>query len=93
VSTQTFSFSILQQLRPSHRHLQTKYNFGTAPWLGWERVTRVPIQPSLVDFSLLSKEETQWLKDHNAQAIAEVMPLLTRTGDENARKWLKKQAL
>jgi Xaa-Pro aminopeptidase len=72
---------------------QTRYAFGQAPWLCWERVTRVPIQASLVDFTLLSKEEAQWLKDHNDLCIKEVMPLLNRTGDEKARKWLKKQAL
>jgi Xaa-Pro aminopeptidase len=53
----------------------------------------VPIQASLVDFTLLSKEEAQWLKDHNDLCIKEVMPLLNRTGDEKARKWLKKQGL
>jgi Xaa-Pro aminopeptidase len=53
----------------------------------------VPIQASLVDLLLLSKDEAQWLKDHNAQVIEEVMPLLNRTGDEKARKWLKRQAL
>lgn len=72
---------------------QTRYGFGKAPWLGWERVTRVPIQASLVDFDLLSKEEAQWLKEHNDQCIREVMPLLNRTGDEKARKWLKEQAV
>lgn len=68
---------------------QTRYDFG-GTWLGWERITRVPIQTSLVDFNLLSVEQRTWLKRHNEVCRDDLMPLLTLKGDERVRKWLKK---
>ncbi|KAJ9115292.1 hypothetical protein QFC20_001159 [Naganishia adeliensis] len=67
---------------------KTRYDFG-GTWLGWERITRVPIQTSLVDFNLLSAEQRMWLKLHNEVCRDDLMPLLTLKGDERVRKWLK----
>jgi Xaa-Pro aminopeptidase len=60
-------------------------------WHKFERLTRVPIQTSLVDFSLLSRHEAAWLKAHNEGCKADVLPLLVKTGDKRAVKWLKSQ--
>jgi Xaa-Pro aminopeptidase len=68
---------------------QTRYDWG-GQWLGFERVTRVPIQTSLVDLDLMSKEQTRWLREHNKQVYDDLLPLLNRPGDEAARKWLKR---
>ncbi|CDZ98370.1 creatinase aminopeptidase [Phaffia rhodozyma] len=59
-------------------------------WLGWDLITRVPILPSLVDKSLLSLAEKQWLKNHNELCKKDLMPLLTDEGDGLARKFLGK---
>jgi Xaa-Pro aminopeptidase len=60
-------------------------------WLGFERLTRVPIQASLVDFKLLSKAEAQWLKAHNDLCKSVLLPELNRLKDRRAIKWLKSQ--
>ena len=42
--------------------LQTKGEFNGDVWLGFERLTCVPIQTRMVKESMLTKEEKQWLK-------------------------------
>lgn len=59
-------------------------------WLGWERLTQVPIQSSLVDWSLMSKAEIRWLNDHNKSVEEAIMPQLTEDQDGPARDWLKR---
>lgn len=44
------------------RLLQTKHEYQGPIWLGFERLTVVPIQTKMVKENLLSKEEIQWLK-------------------------------
>ena len=41
---------------------QTKGQFNGDVWLGFERLTCVPIQTKMVREVMLSKEERQWLK-------------------------------
>lgn len=67
---------------------QTRFDWG-GQWLGFERLTRVPIQASLVDGHIMSPEQAAWLKQHNALVLQDVMPLLTRKEDDLARQWLK----
>lgn len=70
------------------RKVDTDRNFG-GQWLGFERLTQIPIQASFVDHALLSKEEKRWLEGHNRECMKRVMPLLGE--DKRARKWLKRQ--
>lgn len=44
------------------RRVKTKGEFNGDIWLGFERLTCVPIQTRMVKESMLSKEEKQWLK-------------------------------
>ena len=41
---------------------QTRREFNGDIWLGFERLTVVPIQSKMVKDGMLSKEEKQWLK-------------------------------
>ncbi|KAF8655608.1 hypothetical protein AX16_002990 [Volvariella volvacea WC 439] len=59
-------------------------------WLGFERLTCVPIQSKMVKESMLTKEEKQWLKEHNQRCYEKLAPLLK--DDKRAMKWLKKEA-
>lgn len=58
-------------------------------FLGFERLTVVPIQSSLCDLKLMSKEERNWLKDHNDDCRRKLLPFLK--DDKRARAWLKRQ--
>lgn len=42
--------------------MQTKHEFNGDIWLGFERLTVVPIQTKMVKDTMLSKEERQWVK-------------------------------
>lgn len=44
------------------RRVKTKGEFNGDIWLGFERLTCVPIQTRMVKEAMLSKEEKQWLK-------------------------------
>ncbi|EPS67046.1 hypothetical protein M569_07730, partial [Genlisea aurea] len=49
------------------KEVKTEYRFGGAEYLGFEKLTFVPIQTKLVDVSLLSPMEIDWLNDYHYQ--------------------------
>jgi Xaa-Pro aminopeptidase len=51
---------------------------------------QVPIQSSLVDWSIMSKDHIKWLNAHNTDVQNALMPLLVGDQDAEARDWLKK---
>ncbi|XVE89684.1 hypothetical protein DITRI_Ditri20bG0015700 [Diplodiscus trichospermus] len=68
-------------------HLQeinTPNRYGGTEYLGFEKLTFVPIQMKLVDLSLLSVEEIEWLNNYHSQVWEKVSPLL----EGSAREWL-----
>ncbi|KDE06098.1 hypothetical protein MVLG_03517 [Microbotryum lychnidis-dioicae p1A1 Lamole] len=72
------------------KEVKTRRDFGDKKWLGFERVTMVPIQSTkLVNFDLLTHDEKTWLKKHNDHIRATLIPLLK--GDQRAIEWLKRQ--
>ncbi|XP_078181466.1 metallopeptidase M24 family protein [Carex rostrata] len=50
--------------------------YGGIEYLGFEKLTFVPIQTKLVELSLLSPGEIKWLNDYHAQVWEKVSPLL-----------------
>ncbi|XP_006457207.1 hypothetical protein AGABI2DRAFT_212532 [Agaricus bisporus var. bisporus H97] len=72
------------------KRVKTKQEFGGDTWLGFERLTCVPIQTRMIKESLLTKEEKSWLKDHNLRCWDILSPLLRE--DKVALKWLRKEA-
>ncbi|KIY73001.1 putative aminopeptidase P, cytoplasmic [Cylindrobasidium torrendii FP15055 ss-10] len=63
--------------------------FGGKGWYEFERVTMCPIQKKLVDKSLLTKDEVEWLDGYHAEVLDKVGPLLGN--DTRARAWLEKE--
>ena len=55
--------------------------------LGFETLTFAPIERRLVDVSMLSDRELQWLNDYHAEVLAKIGPRLE--GDDKA--WLERQ--
>ncbi|KAI6692458.1 hypothetical protein NL676_020168 [Syzygium grande] len=64
--------------------MNTPNRFGGVVYLGFEKLTFVPIQTKMVDSALLSSAEINWLNDYHAQVWEKVSPLL----DGSARQWL-----
>ncbi|KAH7928918.1 Creatinase/aminopeptidase [Leucogyrophana mollusca] len=74
------------------RRVKTKGEFSGDIWLGFERLTCVPIQTRMVKEAMLTKEEKQWLKasDHNRKCLERLEPYIK--DDKRALKWLKREA-
>ncbi|GAB4835827.1 Aminopeptidase P2 [Ancistrocladus abbreviatus] len=68
------------------KEINTPNRFGGVAYLGFEKLTFVPIQSKLVDLSLLSAAEVDWLNDYHDQVWQKVSPLV----DGLARQWLWK---
>jgi len=71
------------------QEVKTRCDFGEKKWLGFERITQIPIDKRLVKWSLMEKTERKWLKDHNRQCRDILLPLLNT--DKRARRWLRRQ--
>ena len=54
-------------------------------WLTWETLTLCPYDTKLIDFSLLTEQERQWLNDYHAEVYRRISPLL----DNEDAKWLR----
>ncbi|PIN10226.1 Xaa-Pro aminopeptidase [Handroanthus impetiginosus] len=66
------------------KEVNTPNRFGGLEYLGFEKLTFVPIQSKLVDLSLFSTSEIDWLNDYHKQVWEKVSPLL----DGSAYQWL-----
>lgn len=73
------------------RPAKTPNNFGNKGYLTFEHLTMCPIQVSLVDASLLTKEDKEWLNSYHDEVLQKVGPLIEKVGDDRALNWLKTQ--
>src|SRR5690606_6316511 len=58
---------------------------GDREMLGFETLTLVPFDRSLIDPALLTREERAWLEDYHARVLREIGPAL----DAEERAWLE----
>ncbi|WFD04341.1 Xaa-Pro aminopeptidase [Malassezia obtusa] len=68
--------------------LGTFRDFG-GKWLGFELLTRVPINTKMIDFGLLSRDEKVWLRLHNELVKRDLLPMVQH--DPRAVRWLRRQ--
>ena len=54
-------------------------------FLGFERLTHIPIQKKMIQYDLLTNNEVLWLNNYHAIIREKVMPLLR---SEGAKAWL-----
>ncbi|GJZ06156.1 probable Xaa-Pro aminopeptidase P [Tanacetum coccineum] len=66
------------------KEIDTPNRFGGITYIGFEKLTFVPIQTKLVDLTLLSAAEIDWLNDYHSQVWEKVSPSV----DGSAREWL-----
>lgn len=70
------------------REAETTHKFGDKPWLGFESVTRVPMCRKLIDSTLLSKEEKDWLNTYHEDVWNKTHGYFS---DELTLEWLKRE--
>ncbi|KAB5570419.1 peptidase M24, structural domain-containing protein [Coniochaeta sp. 2T2.1] len=71
------------------REVKTNNLFGDKPYLGFEHVTMVPYCRSLIDVSLLTKEEKKWLNDYNQTVLEKTQGYFK--DDPLTLAWLKRE--
>ena len=66
---------------------------GERPMHGFEQLTLAPLDRKLIDVSLMTPQERQYVDDYHAEVLAKVGPLLAEgvQKDEAALEWLKAQ--
>ncbi|KAK7108038.1 hypothetical protein V1264_015840 [Littorina saxatilis] len=64
----------------------TTHKFGDKQFLRFKPITLVPFEPNLIDYSLLSKRQIDWLNDYHKLTQETIEPLLTTA---LAKDWLK----
>lgn len=68
---------------------EAKINGGERPMLGFHTLTLAPISHTLVDTTLLSGDEIEWLNAYHQQVKTTIAPLLDATKNADVISWLK----
>ncbi|KAK4143875.1 peptidase M24, structural domain-containing protein [Dichotomopilus funicola] len=71
------------------REVKTEHSFGDKPFLGFEHITVAPYCRKLIDESLLTEEEKQWLNESHQEVRERMEGRLG--GDEVAQRWLERE--
>ncbi|KAK0718365.1 peptidase M24, structural domain-containing protein [Lasiosphaeria miniovina] len=72
------------------REVKTEHTFGDKPYFGFEHVTMVPYCRNLIDVSLLTPEEKEWLNDSNKEILAKTEAFFKDT-DPLTHSWLVRE--
>ena len=67
----------------------TKHNFGGKGYLGFDRLTHIPIQKDLIDVAMLTAEEADWVDSYHADVWERISPLLQGADDGAALAFLR----
>uniref|UniRef100_A0A8V0Z6F1 Xaa-Pro aminopeptidase 1 n=1 Tax=Gallus gallus TaxID=9031 RepID=A0A8V0Z6F1_CHICK len=67
---------------------ETKYNFKNRGSLTFEPLTLVPIQTKMIDVSLLTQKECNWVNDYHQKCREVIGAELERQGRHEALRWL-----
>ncbi|MBA0779567.1 hypothetical protein Gotri_003813, partial [Gossypium trilobum] len=68
------------------KEADTEFNFGDKGYLSFEHITWAPYQIKLIDLSLLTPEEIEWLNTYHSKCREILAPSM----DKNELGWLKK---
>lgn len=71
------------------KEVETKHRFGDKPYFGFEHVTMVPYCQKLIDVSLLTEGEKQWVNDYHNEILKKIKPFFK--DDERTMKWLERE--
>lgn len=71
------------------REVETKHQFGDKPYLGFEHVTMVPYCRKLIDETLLTAREKNWLNEYHADVHAKTKDFFP--AGSLALKWLERE--
>ncbi|KAF9986386.1 hypothetical protein BGZ65_007811 [Modicella reniformis] len=73
------------------RKVETRHQFGNKEHYGFEHITFVPIQSKMIEKSLLSKAEVEWINRYHAECLEKVAPYLKK--GSSGLRWLEREAV
>lgn len=71
------------------KEVETTHKFGEKPYLGFEHVTMVPFCRKLIDETLLTRLEKNWLNGYHAEIHAKTHKYFEP--GSHALKWLERE--
>ena len=71
------------------KEVETRHKFGDKPFLGFEHVTMVPMCRKLIDSSMLTEGEKQWLNDYHKEVYEKTKGYFVN--DPLTKKWLERE--
>lgn len=71
------------------REMKTEHQFGDKPYLGFEHVTMVPYCRKLIDETLLTQGEKDWLNKSNEEIRKNLAGYFD--GDQLTTEWLLRE--
>jgi len=66
---------------------------GFGPFYGFKAVCLVPFEVKLIDFTLLSKDQVDWLNEYNKEIVEKVGPILLEEGYEAGYRWMLERTM
>lgn len=71
------------------KEVKTQHQFGEKPYLGFDHVTLVPLCRKLIDESLLTEEEKDFINSYHTEVKGKTQQFFE--GDELTLKWLDRE--
>lgn len=72
------------------REASTPHKFGDKPYLGFEHVTMVPMCRKMIDESLITPREREWLNSYHKEVWGKTSHYFEGR-DERALNWLRRE--
>lgn len=85
------SFGIRIESLVITRKAETPFNYNQKGYLRFETITFVPIQLKMIDLSLMTDDEIEWLNDYHAKCRQVVGDYLEKLGKHDVKQWLIKE--
>lgn len=70
---------------------ETRYNFKERGYLRFDTITLVPIQLRMIDVSMLTVQEIDWLNNYHGKCRQVVGDYLEKLGKHEVKQWLEKE--
>jgi Xaa-Pro aminopeptidase len=71
------------------QEVKTTHKFGNKPYLGFEHITMTPLCKKLINETLLTPKEKDWVNSYHAEIFAKTERYFK--DDERTLKWLTRE--
>ncbi len=71
------------------KEVETEHKFGDKPYLSFEHVTMVPMCRKLIDLTLLTPREREWVDGYHAEVLEKTKGFFEK--DERSLRWLERE--